>query len=87
MIALIPVFTFLELNGVPEYVNFYVDDVLYNQITPEDVTGPWVFDKPFYMLMNVAVGGSFVGSPDAETVFPQTMLVDYVRVYEFNEPL
>lgn len=69
----------------PEYVNFYVDDVLYNQITPEDVTGEWVFDKPFYMLMNVAVGGSFVGSPNAETVFPQTMLVDYVRVYEYNE--
>ncbi|MBO6828616.1 MAG: family 16 glycosylhydrolase [Allomuricauda sp.] len=66
----------------PEYVNFYVDDVLYNQITPEDVPGPWVFNKPFYILMNVAVGGTFVGSPDDETVFPQTMLVDYVRVYK-----
>ncbi|MHA7831241.1 MAG: glycoside hydrolase family 16 protein [Flagellimonas sp.] len=66
----------------PEYVNFYVDDVLYNQITPEDVTGPWVFDKPFYILMNLAVGGNFVGSPNEETEFPQTMLVDYVRVYE-----
>lgn len=69
----------------PEYINFYVDDVLYNQITPEDVTGPWVFDKPFYILMNLAVGGSFVGSPNAQTEFPQTMLVDYVRVYEYNE--
>lgn len=66
----------------PEYVNFYVDDVLYNQITPEDVTGPWVFDKPFFILMNLAVGGSFVGSPNQETVFPQTMVVDYVRVYK-----
>ncbi|WP_421804331.1 glycoside hydrolase family 16 protein [Flagellimonas sp.] len=66
----------------PEYVNFYVDDVLYNQITPEDVPGPWVFNKPFYILMNVAVGGTFVGSPDEETVFPQTMLVDYVRVFK-----
>ena len=66
----------------PEYVNFYVDDVLYNQITPEDVPGPWVFNKPFYILLNVAVGGTFVGSPDEETVFPQTMLVDYVRVYK-----
>ena len=66
----------------PEYVNFYVDDVLYNQIAPEDVPGPWVFNKPFYILMNVAVGGTFVGSPDEETVFPQTMLVDYVRVYK-----
>lgn len=65
----------------PEYINFYVDDVLYNQITPSDVTGEWVYDKPFYILMNLAVGGSFVGSPNAQTVFPQTMMVDYVRVY------
>lgn len=66
----------------PAYINFYVDDVLYNQITPEDVTGEWVFNKPFFLLMNVAVGGNFVGSPNAETEFPQTMLVDYVRVYQ-----
>nr|WP_298790682.1 glycoside hydrolase family 16 protein [uncultured Allomuricauda sp.] len=66
----------------PEYINFYVDDVLYNQITPEDVTGTWVFNKPFYILMNLAVGGTFVGSPNSETEFPQTMIVDYVRVYE-----
>ncbi len=66
----------------PNKVNFYVDNVLYNQITPEDVTGPWVFDKPFFILINLAVGGTFVGSPNSETVFPQTMLVDYVRVYE-----
>ena len=66
----------------PEYVNFYVDNVLYNQITPADVPGEWVFDKPFYILINLAVGGSFVGPPNSETVFPQTMLVDYVRVYK-----
>ena len=68
----------------PEYINFYVDDVLYNQITPADVTGEWVFDHPFYIIMNVAVGGSYVGSPNGETTFPQTMLVDYVRVYKNN---
>jgi len=66
----------------PEYINFYVDDVLYNQITPSDVTGEWVYDHPFYIIMNVAVGGNFVGSPNADTVFPQTMQVDYVRVYQ-----
>jgi len=77
----------------PDFINFYVDDVLYNQITPEDIDeetdgqGVWVFNKPFYILMNLAVGGTFVGSPDAETQFPQTMLVDYVRVYEFDETL
>ncbi len=68
----------------PRYINFYVDDVLYNQITPDDVPGEWVFDKPFYILMNLAVGGNFVGSPNEETEFPQTMLVDYVRVYARN---
>ena len=65
----------------PNAINFYVDDVLYNQITPEDVTGEWVFNKPFFLLMNVAVGGNFVGPPNSETRFPQTMLVDYVRVF------
>lgn len=66
----------------PDYINYYVDDVLYNQITPDDVTGEWVFDKPFFLLINLAVGGSFVGSPNSETVFPQTMVIDYVRVYQ-----
>ena len=68
----------------PDYINFYVDDVLYNQITPEDVEGEWVFDQPFYIILNLAVGGNFVGSPNANTVFPQTMLVDYVRVYSYS---
>jgi len=65
----------------PEYINFYVDDVLYNQITPDDVDGEWVFDNSFYMLLNLAVGGGFVGPVGPDTVFPQTLLVDYVRVY------
>ena len=68
----------------PGYINYYIDDVLYNQITPADVPGEWVFDRPFFIIMNVAVGGSFDGLPTAQTVFPQTMLVDYVRVYEFE---
>lgn len=66
----------------PEYINYYIDDVLYNQITPANVTGEWVFDHPFYIVINLAVGGNFVGAPNNETVFPQTMLVDYVRVYK-----
>lgn len=70
------------IEWTPDYINYYVDDVLYNQITPEDVTGEWVFDKPFFIIMNVAVGGSFAGNPNSETVFPQSMIVDYVRVYQ-----
>jgi len=72
------------IEWAPDYINFYVDDVLYNQITPADVTGEWVFNKPFFILINLAVGGNFVGSPNAETVFPQTLLIDYVRVYKNN---
>ncbi len=67
----------------PDYINYYVDDVLYNQITPDDVPGEWVFNRgPFYIILNVAVGGALPGSPNEETVFPQIMLVDYVRVYK-----
>ena len=68
------------------YINFYVDDVLYNQIKSDDdeVTGEWVFDNPFYMILNLAVGGGFSGFPNADTVFPQTMYIDYVRVYSEN---
>jgi beta-glucanase (GH16 family) len=73
----------------PNRINFYVDDVLYQSLTPEDVDeetdgeGVWVFnDRPFYMILNVAVGGNLPGNPNAETVFPQSMIVDYVRVYE-----
>ena len=95
----------------PDYINYYIDDVLYNQITPSDivvtpanavytlndgvaatadteaipgtdVTGDWVFNKPFYIIINLAVGGNFPGNPDSGETFPQNMLVDYVRVYK-----
>ena len=65
-----------------DFINFYVDDFLYSRTTPEDVTGAWVFNKPFYLLINMAVGGTFVGSPNSETQFPQTLEVDYVRIFE-----
>jgi beta-glucanase (GH16 family) len=63
-------------------VRFYVDDTLYETETPADIPAgdTWVFDQPFFILLNVAVGGSWPGDPDGTTVFPQTMLVDYVRV-------
>lgn len=65
----------------PEYINYYVDDILYNQITPDDVDGKWVFDHPFFIVINLAVGGNYVGSPDGHTQFPQHLVIDYVKVY------
>lgn len=41
----------------------------------------WIYDHPFFLLLNVAVGGDWPGNPDLSSPFPQTMLVDYVRVY------
>ena len=61
-------------------INFYVDDIVYQQVTSDDTPGEWVYNQPFFMLLNLAVGGNFVGPPNSETRFPQTLLVDYVRV-------
>lgn len=66
------------------HINWYVDDVLYSQKTKKQVEeegGQWVFNNDFFMILNIAVGGNLPGSPDTNTMFPQRMLVDYVRVY------
>jgi beta-glucanase (GH16 family) len=70
----------------PGTVRFYVDSDNYATFTQAQWPGggQWVFDHPFFMIMNVAVGGVWPGSPDASTQFPQQMLVDYVRVYYKN---
>lgn len=67
----------------PGTVRFYLDSNLYATFTQAQwpAGGTWVFDHPFFLLLNVAVGGSWPGSPDNTTQFPQQMLVDYVRVY------
>lgn len=64
-------------------IRFYVDGNLYKTITPQDLpTGKqWVFDHPFFIILNLAIGGKWGGAPDATTAFPQEMLIDYVRVY------
>lgn len=63
-------------------IDYFVDDVKYQTIRRNDVPGEWVFDQPFFIILNVAVGGTYVGSPTDQTPFPQTMTVDYVRVYQ-----
>lgn len=68
------------------FVEYFVDGQLYLRLTPNDVPGDWVYDDDFFMILNVAVGGSFVGFPSPTgTRFPQTMTVDYVRVYQISE--
>ena len=68
----------------PKAIRFYVDEHLYATRTPAELPkgAKWVYNHPFYILLNVAVGGGWPGNPDATSQFPQTMLVDYVRVYK-----
>ena len=67
-------------------VAFYVDGALYYTATPSSVpAGQWKFNAPFFILLNLAIGGpnTFLGTPDPNSPFPnQDMLVDYVRVYQ-----
>jgi beta-glucanase (GH16 family) len=65
-----------------DYIDFFVNGIPYQRVEPDDVPGEWVFNTPFHIILNVAVGGNFVGFPTDDTEFPQTMLVDYVRVYK-----
>lgn len=68
----------------PDFIDFFVDRNLYQRLSPASlpINSEWVFDKPFFILLNVAVGGDYVGAPSANSRFPQTMIVDYVRVYQ-----
>ena len=65
-------------------IDFFVDENNYLTVTPASLPSgaKWVYSHPFYIILNVAVGGSWPGNPDATSVFPQKMLVDYVRVYK-----
>lgn len=73
----------------PHQIVWMVDGEVFQRRAPAGLPAgaQWVFDHPFFVILNVAVGGSFLGPPDASTVFPQTMLVDYVRVFERDPPL
>ncbi len=65
-----------------DYIDFFVDDELYHRTTATRVPGDWVYNQPFFLILNLAVGGSFVGPPNDNTPFPGSMYVDYVRVYK-----
>jgi beta-glucanase (GH16 family) len=67
----------------PNKIVWYVDGIRYHEAAPANVApDQWVFNHPFFLLLNVAVGGNFGGPVGGDTTFPQTMQVDYVRVYQ-----
>ncbi|MFE5563461.1 family 16 glycosylhydrolase [Amycolatopsis japonica] len=69
------------VDWAPNQIKWYVDGNLYQTRTPADLNGNrWVFDHPFYLILNLAVGGYWPGDPNSSTVFPQRLVVDYVHV-------
>jgi beta-glucanase (GH16 family) len=72
------------MRWTPNRVEFWLDGSMYAAQSPTSIGAGerWVFNgKPFYLLLNLAVGGSWPGPPSGSTHFPATMLVDWVRVY------
>lgn len=69
--------------GPDHYTPFKNSDIPYmSQSSTSISSGTWPFNQAQFLIMNVAVGGDWPGSPTAQTVFPQSMYVDYVRVFQ-----
>src|SRR5579862_935298 len=67
----------------PSGIKWFLDGKLYHTVTPKDVApNGWPFDQPFFIIMNLAVGGGWPGNPDSTTQFPQRLVIDHVRVYK-----
>jgi beta-glucanase (GH16 family) len=70
-----------SLEWATDTVRWFVDDILYHEVT-SDSLDPWLpFQEDFHLIFNLAVGGNLPGFPDATTMLPQSMEVDWVRVY------
>lgn len=78
-------FHVFRLDWLPGEFRWYVDGRLYQTQTAWPTAGktfPAPFDQRFHLILNVAVGGRWPGNPDGTTIFPQAMVVDYVRVFQ-----
>ncbi len=71
------------IDWAPGSITWSVDGVPYSTLTPDDLPfgTEWVYDHPFFLILNLAVGGYWPGYPDETTVFPQELVVDHVRIY------
>ena len=76
-------FHVFSMEWQQDIMKFYVDNILYATINKADLgSNNYPFNESFYFLINMAVGGNLPGSPDATTIFPQWLIVDYIRMYQ-----
>ena len=79
-------FHVFSVEWSPDTIRWYVDNQLYSTKTSANFNGnPWRFDRDFHIILNLALGGVWAGTPDATSNLPQAMEVDYVRVYQQNQ--
>jgi glycerophosphoryl diester phosphodiesterase len=80
-------FHVFALEWTPEKLDFILDDVVYNHIQNEHkTTAEWPFDQNFHLILNVSVGGMLGGRKGVDdSIFPQQMVIDYVRVFQINQ--
>ncbi|MEJ0091848.1 MAG: family 16 glycosylhydrolase [Limisphaerales bacterium] len=78
-------FHVFAIEWTTNQIKWFMDNQQYFTATPANLPGggTWPFTQPQFFLLNVAVGGNWPGNPDGTTVFPQQMLVDYVRIYTY----
>jgi beta-glucanase (GH16 family) len=82
-------FHLFAVEWTAEGIRWLVDDNIYHVRTVSGMTAngtTWVFDHPFYFIINLAIGGIYDGNPDPSTVFPQEMQIDYIRVSQLISP-
>jgi len=70
----------------PEKIRFFVDEEAVYTFAPEERTEEiWPFDQPFYLIINLAVGGNFGGPEIDDSIFPQQLVIDYIRIFKYPE--
>ncbi len=80
-------YNIFAIEWTPEKIDFILNDTVYNHIKNEHkTTDEWPFDQDFHLKINIAVGGMLGGKKGIDdTIFPQQMLIDYVRVFQQKE--
>lgn len=78
------VFHVYKCHWNSEKIEFFIDETLVYTFSPENKNEKvWPFNQPFYIILNLAVGGNFGGPDVDDTIFPQEFIIDYVRVYDY----
>ena len=76
-------FYLFAVNWTSDKIEFFVDSTLIYTFRPEDKTEDiWPFDQPFYLIINLAIGGNFGGPEVDDSIFPQEFIIDYIKVYQ-----